>query len=243
MAFEGELRVTVLSLALILIGLGGTNMSDDPKPAPDAQAQTSAPTDKPAKRETLVLGGGCFWCTEAVYEELLGVDEVISGYAGGSVPYPSYEQVLSGTTGHAEVIKITYDPSVIKSEDLLHVFFTIHDPTTLNQQGPDHGTQYRSVIFVSNEEERGRALKIMKEVTNAKLWRNPIVTTIEPLQGFYPAESYHQDYYRKFKTARGPEVLRMNAGYCRAVIEPKVAKFRKKYADQLKKKPAKPTKS
>ena len=141
------------------------------------------------------------------------------------------------------MIKITYDPLVIKPEDLLHVFFTIHDPTTLNQQGPDHGTQYRSVIFVSNEEEQGRALKVMKEVTDAKLWRNPIVTTIEPLQGFYPAEGYHQDYYRKFKTARGPEVLRMNSGYCRAVIEPKVAKFRKLYADQLKKKPAKPTKS
>jgi len=233
--------VTVFSLALILIGLGGTNMSDDPKPAPDAPAQTPKPTDKPAKLETIVLGGGCFWCTEAVYEELLGVEEVTSGFAGGRVPNPSYDQVLTGITGHAEVIKITYDPSVIKAEDLLHVFFTIHDPTTLNQQGPDFGTQYRSVIFVSNEEERERALKIMKEVADAKIWRNPIVTTIEPLQAFYSAEGYHQDYYRKFKTARGPEVLRMNANYCRAVIEPKVAKFRKKYAEHLKKKPAKPT--
>jgi len=234
--------VTVFSLALILIGLGGTNMSEDPKPAPDAPAQTPTPTDKPAKLETLILGGGCFWCTEAVFEELLGVEEVISGYAGGSIANPSYEQVLSGFTGHAEVIKITYDPSVIKAEDLLHVFFTVHDPTTLNQQGPDHGTQYRSVIFVTNDEERARALKIMKEVTDAKVWRNPIVTTIEPLQAFYPAEGYHQDYYRKFKTARGPEVLKMNANYCRAIIDPKVAKFRKQYAEHLKKKPAKPTK-
>jgi methionine-S-sulfoxide reductase len=234
--------VIVFSLALILIGLGGTNMSDDPKPAPDAPAQTSTPTVQPAKLETIVLGGGCFWCTEAVYEELLGVEDVTSGYAGGSIRNPSYEQVLSGFTGHAEVIKITYDPSVIKPEDLLHVFFTVHDPTTLNQQGPDHGTQYRSVIFVSNEAERERALKIIKEVTDAKVWRNPIVTTIEPLKAFYPAEGYHQDYYRQFKTARGPKVLQMNASYCRAVIEPKVAKFRKKYAAQLKKKPAIPTK-
>ncbi|MBI1321883.1 peptide-methionine (S)-S-oxide reductase MsrA [bacterium] len=217
-------------------------MSDDSKPAPDAPAQTPAPTDQPAKLESIVLGGGCFWCTEAVYEELLGVEKVTSGYAGGHVPNPSYEQVLSGITGHAEVIEITYDPAVIKPEDLLHVFFTIHDPTTLNQQGPDFGTQYRSVIFVSNEQERERALKIMKEVADAKVWRNPIVTTIEPLRAFYPAEGYHQDYYRKFKTARGPAVLKMNAGYCRAVIEPKVAKFRKKYAEHLKKKPAKPTK-
>lgn len=234
--------MTVFSLALILIGLGGTNMSDEPKPTPDAPAQTPTPAVQPAKRETMVLGGGCFWCTEAVYEELLGVEDVTSGFAGGSIPNPSYEQVLSGFTGHAEVIKITYDPSVIKPEDLLHVFFTIHDPTTLNQQGPDFGTQYRSVIFVSNEQERERALKIMKEVADAKVWRNPIVTTIENLRAFYPAETYHQDYYRKFKTARGPEVLRMNANYCRAIIEPKVAKFRKKYADHLKKKPAKPNK-
>ena len=119
--------MTVFSLALILIGLGGTNMSDDPKPAPDAPAQTSTPTVQPAKLETIVLGGGCFWCTEAVYEELLGVEDVTSGYAGGSIRNPSYEQVLSGFTGHAEVIKITYDPSVIKPEDLLHVFFTVHD--------------------------------------------------------------------------------------------------------------------
>ncbi len=234
--------MTVFSLALILIGLGGTNMSEDPKPATDAPAQSPAPTDKPAKLETMVIGGGCFWCTEAVYEELQGVEEVISGYAGGSVPNPSYEQVLSGFTGHAEVIKIIYDPSVIKPEDLLHVFFTVHDPTTLNQQGPDIGTQYRSVIFVANDEERERALKVMKEFADAKVWRNPIVTTIEPLRTFYPAEAYHQDYYRKFKAARGPKVLQMNASYCRAVIEPKVAKFRKKYAEHLKKKPVKPDK-
>ena len=234
--------MTVFSRALILIVLGGTNMSDDPKPAPDAPAQTPAPTVQPAKLATMVLGGGCFWCTEAVFEELLGVEDVTSGFAGGRVSNPSYDQVLSGITGHAEVIKITYDPSVIKPENLLYVFFTIHDPTTLNQQGPDFGTQYRSVIFVSTEEERERALKVMKEFADAKVWRKPIVTTIEPLRAFYPAEAYHQDYYRKFKTARGPDVLKMNASYCRAVIEPKVAKFRKKYAEHIKKKPAKPTK-
>ena len=228
--------MTVFSLALILIGLGGTNMSDEPKPATDTPAQTPASTVQPSKLETMVLGGGCFWCTEAVYEELQGVEEVTSGFAGGNVPNPSYEQVLSGFTGHAEVIKITFDPTMIKPEDLLRVFFTIHDPTTLNQQGPDFGTQYRSVIFVSNEEERERAMKIMKEVASAKVWRNPIVTTIEPLRAFYPAQSYHQDYYRKFKTARGPKLLQMNTSYCRAVIEPKVAKFRKQYAEHLKKK-------
>jgi peptide-methionine (S)-S-oxide reductase len=171
------------------------------------------------------LAGGCFWCLEAVYVELRGVSKVVSGYAGGSVRNPSYRQVCSGNTGHAEVVQITFDPSVVSYHDLLEIFFTIHDPTTLNRQGADVGTQYRSAIFYHDDEQQRIATQVIAEVTAARLWPNPIVTQVAPLDVFYPAESYHQDYF-----ANNPM-----QPYCQVVVAPKVAKFRKHYFEKLKK--------
>src|SRR5438105_120988 len=145
--------------------------------------------------DTAVLGGGCFWCLEAVYNELRGVSRVISGYAGGSVPNPSYEQVCSGRTGHAEVVQVTFDPSVISYRDLLEVFFTIHDPTTLNRQGADIGTQYRSTILYQSPEQEETARGVIAETNASGLWHGPIVTQVEQLERFYPAEGYHQNYF------------------------------------------------
>ena len=170
------------------------------------------------------LAGGCFWCLEAIYQDLKGVQHVKSGYTGGHTENPDYKLVCTGTTSHAEVVQITYDPTIITYEDLLNVFFTIHDPTTLNRQGADVGTQYRSAIFYHDETQKQAAEKVMAEVAAAELWPNPIVTEIAPLETFYPAEEYHDNY---FKNNPGQ-------GYCRAVIAPKVAKFRKKYVDKLK---------
>src|SRR5256714_11508980 len=166
--------------------------------------------------DTATLAGGCFWCLEAVYDELRGVERVISGYAGGSVPHPTYEQVCSGRTGHAEVVQVTFDPDVISFREILEVFFTIHDPTTLDRQGADVGTQYRSAIFFHSPEQEQTAKDVIAETAAAGIWENPIVTQIEPLTKFYPAEDYHQTYYQR------------NAGqpYCQVVIAPKVAKFR-----------------
>ncbi len=185
--------------------------------------------------QTLVVAGGCFWCVEAIYEELKGVVKVESGYTGGTVPNPSYADVCTGTTGHAEAVKITFDPHEISENDLLHIFFTVHDPTTLNKQGNDVGTQYRSAIFYSNDREKKLAEEVIKDVDSAKIWPNPIVTTLEPLKEFYPAESYHQNYFDKYENASPAERMEMNAGYCQFVIEPKVQKFRAKYAARLKK--------
>jgi peptide-methionine (S)-S-oxide reductase len=169
------------------------------------------------------LGGGCFWCLEAVYKELNGVEKVVSGYAGGRQFAPTYEQVCSGSTGHAEVVQITYDPQVVSYAELLQVFFTIHDPTTLNRQGADVGTQYRSIILYHDEAQRQAAERAIQEAQ--ALWNNPIVTEVRPLEQFFPAEAYHQDYF-----ARNPY-----QGYCQVVIAPKVAKFRKMYVEKLKK--------
>jgi peptide-methionine (S)-S-oxide reductase len=177
---------------------------------------------------TAVVGGGCFWCTEAVFLELDGVSGVKSGYAGGSVVNPTYEQVCTGRTGHSEVIRITYDPAVISYADLLRVFFATHDPTTLNRQGNDVGTQYRSSIFPETEEQTRIAREVMAEIEERGIWGRPLVTTIEPLTTFYPAEAYHDDYY-----ARNP-----NAGYCRVIVAPKVAKVRKEFTDRLRRKTA-----
>jgi peptide-methionine (S)-S-oxide reductase len=174
------------------------------------------------------LAGGCFWCLEAVFDELKGVVSVESGYAGGRVPNPSYQAVCTGMTGHAEVVQVTFDPSVISYEDLLRVFFTIHDPTTLNRQGADVGTQYRSAIFTHDDAQRAAAEAVIREISESKLWPNPIVTEVQPLDKFYMAENYHQEYF----------VHNPNQPYCRAVIEPKVAKFRKHFIDRLKKQPA-----
>jgi peptide-methionine (S)-S-oxide reductase len=174
--------------------------------------------------EVATIAGGCFWCLEAAFAELRGVERVESGYAGGSVPNPSYEAVCTGKTGHAEVVQITFDPDVISFNDLLHVFFTIHDPTTMNQQGGDVGTQYRSAVYYHSPAQKTETERVIRELTAEKVWDDPIVTEIKPLEMFYPAEEYHRDYYR-----RNP-----NQGYCRAVIAPKVAKVRKAYFDRLK---------
>lgn len=170
------------------------------------------------------LAGGCFWCLEAVYEQLKGVERSISGYAGGDKVNPSYEEVCSGRTGHAEVVQLTFDPAQISYRDLLNVFFTIHDPTTLNRQGADVGTQYRSAIFYHTPEQKAEAEAVIRELEAEKLWPNPIVTEVVPLDTFYPAEDYHQGYYRAHPYQ----------GYCQMVIAPKVAKFRKHYLDRLK---------
>jgi peptide-methionine (S)-S-oxide reductase len=174
--------------------------------------------------ENATLGGGCFWCLEAVFEQLRGVEKVESGYAGGTVPNPTYKQVCTGATGHAEVVQITFDPQAITFKELLEVFFTIHDPTTLNRQGADVGTQYRSAIFYHSPEQRQTAEQVIQAIQAAKIWDDPIVTEVTPLTDFYKAEDYHQEYFR-----HNP-----NQGYCRAVIAPKVAKFRKQYLAKLK---------
>jgi peptide-methionine (S)-S-oxide reductase len=175
------------------------------------------------RHEVATLAGGCFWCLDAAFRLLKGVTKVESGYAGGIRPNPTYEQVCTGATGHAEVAQVTFDPSVITYRDLLDVFFTIHDPTQLNRQGADVGTQYRSAIFPHTEEQRAEAERAIKELEATRAWDAPIVTTIEPMKAFYPAETYHQGYY-----ARNPR-----QSYCQAVIAPKIAKLRTMHFERL----------
>ncbi|MCX7799248.1 MAG: peptide-methionine (S)-S-oxide reductase MsrA [Fimbriimonadales bacterium] len=191
-------------------------------------------TPERPKHETLVVGGGCFWCLEAMFDELQGVVSAESGYAGGDRAGVTYEEVCTGTTGHAEVVRIEFDPKAVSREDLLRLFFTLHDPTQLNRQGPDYGPQYRSVVFYANEEEKRLAEKVRDEIAKARIWPRPIVTTLEPLRNYTRAEEYHQDYFRKFESASPAQRLRMNAGYCAAVIEPKVREFRRKHEARLK---------
>jgi peptide-methionine (S)-S-oxide reductase len=179
-------------------------------------------TGAAAATETAVLGGGCFWCLEAVYQEVRGVLRVESGYTGGAQPDPTYEQVCSGTTGHAEVVKLEFDPAVIGYRELLEVFFTIHDPTTLNRQGNDVGTQYRSVIYYQSPQQEATARQVIAAM--AHVWDAPIVTELSPAQPYYKAEDYHQDYFRQHPLQ----------GYCAFVVAPKVAKFRKTYGERLK---------
>jgi peptide-methionine (S)-S-oxide reductase len=175
--------------------------------------------------QVATLAGGCFWCLEAVYDELKGVESVESGYSGGQVPNPTYREVCNGDTGHAEVVQIKFDPSVISYADLLHVFFTIHDPTTLNRQGNDVGPQYRSAIFYHDAEQKRVAEELIREIDAQKLWDAPIVTSVTPFDKFYIAEAYHQEYFKNNPFQ----------GYCRVVIAPKVAKFRQKFLERLKK--------
>ena len=177
-----------------------------------------------ATRETATLAGGCFWCLEAVFEPLAGVDSVVSGYSGGRHPNPSYEAVCTGVTGHAEVVQVTFDPAALSYADLLELFFAFHDPTTLNRQGPDAGTQYRSAIFTHSDAQKATAAATIARLTTEKVFADPIVTEIVPLEAFYAAEAHHQGYYR-----RNP-----NQGYCQAMIGPKVAKLRAKYAARLR---------
>ncbi len=176
-------------------------------------------------RQVATLAGGCFWCLEAVYNELRGVESVVSGYAGGEVPNPTYEAVCSETTGHAEVVQIAFDPEAVSFRELLEVFFTIHDPTTLNRQGNDVGTQYRSAIFHHDEEQRLISEDVIEEMTVAGLWDDPIVTEVTALDTFYEAEEYHQRYFEKNPFQP----------YCFVVVRPKVSKFRKKFVSKLKK--------
>ena len=177
-----------------------------------------------SRTEVATLGGGCFWCLEAVYQELRGVEKVESGYSGGDVPNPTYRQVCSETTGHAEVVQVTFDPDEVSYRDILDVYFTIHDPTTLNRQGADVGTQYRSAIFYHSEEQKRVAEEAISDLDAEGIWNNPIVTEVVPFDEFYVSEDYHQDYFR-------------NNGfqpYCQVIIAPKVAKFRKQHLERLK---------
>jgi peptide-methionine (S)-S-oxide reductase len=174
--------------------------------------------------EVATLGGGCFWCTEAVFLEIKGVKKVVSGYSGGSVENPSYHQVTTGTTGHAEVVQVTFDPEVVSYREILEVFFTMHDPTSLNRQGADVGTQYRSVIFYHSEEQRSVAEEFLKEMNETNVFNLPIVTQLEPFVAFYEAEDFHRDYYNRNK----------NQGYSRFVIKPKLEKVEKQYKEMLK---------
>jgi peptide-methionine (S)-S-oxide reductase len=171
-----------------------------------------------------VFGGGCFWCTEALFSQLKGVIKVVSGFSGGTVPNPSYKEVCTGLTGHAECTQITYDPEIISYPELLEVFWTTHDPTTLNRQGADVGTQYRSVIFYTDEEQKKLATEYKERLEKEKIWSKPIVTEITKFDKFYSAEAYHQEYYEN----------NPNAAYCKIVITPKIEKFRKVFADKLK---------
>ncbi|OXB16374.1 peptide-methionine (S)-S-oxide reductase [Flavobacterium reichenbachii] len=181
---------------------------------------------KSSNLETITIGGGCYWCVEAVYENLDGVKSVVSGFSGGKAANPTYEEVCTGNTGHAEVVQITYDKNITDINEIFKVFFTVHDPTTLNRQGADVGTQYRSVIFYKNAEQKKAAENIIAELNKAKVYNNPIVTKVEPFKAFYKAEDYHQNYYANNK----------NQPYCKMVIQPKIEKFEKVFKDKMKKK-------
>ncbi len=178
----------------------------------------------PPEKETATLAGGCFWCLEAVFAELKGVEEVIPGYAGGSVENPSYREVSAGTTGHAEAVQVSFNPAEISYREILDVFFTIHDPTTLNRQGADVGTQYRSAIFYHSDRQKKIAEKMIGELDQSAVWDSPVVTEVTSFENFYPAEDHHRDYYKRHS----------DAPYCRLVIEPKVAKMRKQFMDKLR---------
>ncbi len=180
--------------------------------------------DSSGRSEVATLAGGCFWCLEAIFDGLKGVTDVVSGYSGGNAANPSYELVCTGRTGHAESVQVTFDPALISYKELLEVFFTIHDPTTLNRQGADVGTQYRSAIFYHTPEQKAAAEEVIARLTAEKLWDRPVVTELKPFTAFYPAEDYHQEYF-----ARNPR-----QPYCQVVIAPKVAKFRKHYLERLK---------
>lgn len=222
-----RLPLLLVALAAVTATAAADEASSEEKPVTAETEETaSAPTD--ARKTPLAkatFGGGCFWCTEAIYDRIQGVTSVVSGYAGGHVPDPTYDEVCRGTTGHAECIQIEFDPEQVAFLDLLKVFFATHDPTTLNRQGADVGTQYRSVVFWHDEKQKRIAEKLVKELDASKAFPDPIVTEITKLDVFYPAERYHQEYYE-----RNPR-----QGYCRVVIRPKVDKFEKAFAALLKK--------
>ena len=196
----------------------------DPSNLNSTTPVSSAKEVKEPNNKVAVFGGGCFWCTEALFSQLKGVKKVVSGFSGGAIPNPSYKDVCTGLTGHAECTQITYDPEVISYPELLEVFWTTHDPTTLNRQGADVGTQYRSVIFYTDEQQRKQAIEYKERLEKEKIWDKPIVTEITKFDKFYSAEAYHQEYYEN----------NSNAAYCKIVITPKIEKFRKVFADKLK---------
>ena len=187
--------------------------------------QDRSKTNNIKQIEVAILGGGCFWCMEAAFYEIRGIEKVESGYSGGTLAHPTYEQVCTGNTGHAEVVQITFDPHVISFKEILEIFFTVHDPTTLNQQGNDVGTQYRSVIFYHNGLQKLVAEQVIRELSSTKVWKKPIVTKVEPFRAFYKAEEYHDNYFKRHRMQP----------YCMLVIAPKIAKLRKHYYEKLKK--------
>ena len=217
MIYQQTIKPLLLLLACLLAP--GHMRAQEPSAA-------KAGNEKPSQLETATLGGGCFWCVEAVFENMEGVTDVVSGYAGGHIPNPSYQQVLTGRTGHAEVCQIHFDPQKVSYLKLLEVFMKTHDPTTLNRQGPDHGPQYRSVIFTHSDEQKEAAETIKRKLIEEEVFHARIVTQIVPFTGFFPAEDYHQDYYRKHP----------NESYCRMVVRPKIAKFKKVMAELDKQK-------
>ena len=210
-------KIVYTYLISILIFLVMTN------PATGAQKDMKTKVTKNINEE-ITLGGGCFWCLDAIYREIRGVEKVLSGYSGGSVANPTYEEVCTGSTGHAEVVQITFNPRIITAEKLLQIFFVIHDPTTLNRQGADVGTQYRSIIFYRNQKQKDVIDKVIGELKKDEVYKNPIVTEVVPFQSFYAAEDYHQNYYSQNK----------EQGYCRVIINPKLKKFKKTFQDNLK---------
>ena len=223
----GGLALVVSSPGRRVAGQSQGRIAVEPKPDKETRTSIAAepkPDEGTKRLKTATFGGGCFWCVEAVFQQLKGVERVVSGYAGGRVPNPTYHQVCSGTTGHAEVARITYDPKVVTYPELLEVFWKTHDPTTLNRQGNDVGTQYRSIILTEDDEQRGLAEAYKAKLDESGAFDGPIVTEIVPLAAFYPAEDYHQNYYRS----------NPRQGYCQYVIGPKVEKFRKVFHDKLK---------
>jgi methionine-S-sulfoxide reductase len=186
--------------------------------------KTEVSSENPGNLEVSTLGGGCFWCTEAVFNRVQGVEKVIPGYSGGNTEEPTYEQVVTGTTGHAEVVQVTFDPSIISYKGVLEIFFRTHDPTTLNRQGADVGTQYRSVVFYHSNRQRETVERIIRELNDEKIWSSPIVTMVEPFKTFYQAENYHRNYYDQHRTQP----------YCRLVIDPKIDKLRRGFKKRLR---------
>lgn len=213
----------LLSLALLSM-LGCVDASQGAGSDRAAAAQKGKQAVAADPNRTATFGGGCFWCIEAYFDRIDGIEDVVSGYAGGTVPSPTYEQVCTGRTGHAEVVQVRFDPTKISYREILQIFFTMHDPTTLNRQGADAGTQYRSVILYHSAEQKAEAERLIAELTAEKLFDGPIVTQLVPYEAFYPAEISHQEYYE-----RNPQ-----AGYCRVVIAPKLEKLKKSFAHRLK---------
>lgn len=219
----GIARFAAVAAALALTGCGRAPMAQAAGVGKDSDQKPAARAGQ-SKQEVATLAGGCFWCMEAIFQRLKGVSKVEPGYSGGHGAHPTYEQVSSGSTGHAESVQITFDPRTISYSDLLHVFFTLHDPTTQDRQGADVGTQYRSVVFYRTAEQKQTAERVIAEITNQKVWPAPIVTEVSAFTAFYPAEEHHRDYYNRNRSQP----------YCRIIIDPKVAKLREKFLGRLK---------